>query len=216
MTIGEFLANAALSILIVWSWWIFSASVLIVTGGVMQRVAIMRQEQREEIERAVERVKAECQAKRDAAHERISREVLTDESARAAAKTFRNLGRAAAAVSGLPDCDCAFCRAKRDETLRSLQAEVNRPQDAPKTINCRCLPLRSETHELGHRRKQLVERLALYVGEDEPVFCSWPAGRPEIRIPTRGGDPLVLRRTDECVLDDSTGRLAVIYRPKPE
>lgn len=93
--------------------------------------------------------------------------------------------------------------------------------------NCRCgtsfsmghgLPNRSGTHEFGRprRRMQLVERLALDVGEDDPVFCSWPAGRQTITLPTRGGDPMILVRTDECVLDDATSRLAVVYRQQPE
>jgi hypothetical protein len=66
------------------------------------------------------------------------------------------------------------------------------------------------------RRTQLVERLALDVGEDEPVFCSWPAGRQTITLPTRGGEPMILVRTNECILDDGTDRLAVVYRIKPE
>jgi len=65
------------------------------------------------------------------------------------------------------------------------------------------------------RRMQLVERLALDVGEDEPVFCSWPAGRQTITLPTRGGDQMILVRTNECVLADGTDRLAVVYRQQP-
>lgn len=80
----------------------------------------------------------------------------------------------------------------------------------PDAINCRCsIPRRP-------RRVQLVERLALDVGEDEPVFCSWPAGHRTISLPARGGEPMILVRTDECILDDGTGRLAVVYREKPE
>lgn len=88
----------------------------------------------------------------------------------------------------------------------------------PNHINCRC----SISHSVGYgsgrprRRLQLVERIALDVGEDAPVFCSWPAGRQTITLPTRGGDPMILVRTNECVLDDGTDRLAVVYRQQPE
>lgn len=64
--------------------------------------------------------------------------------------------------------------------------------------------------------RKVFERLALIIdGRDAPVFCTFPAGFQVVSIPTDGGDSLELVRTEECILDDGTDRLAVVYRQTP-
>lgn len=225
MTIGEFITAVVLSAAAVWIWSQVAGFFLTAAFAAARAFWRTRIEQREEIERAVERVKAECQAKREAAKASSPPEHPNCRCSTVPIRGVSPLQQAAQAIDRLDDpspiplpaalsnCPCDFCVARR-----RLEAAMSE-SPAPLSARYGWSP-RAGFHELGNeangRRKQLVERLALDVGEAVPVFCSWPAGHQEIRIPTRGGDPLVLRRTEECVLDDSTGRLAVVYRLKPE
>jgi hypothetical protein len=226
MTTGEFFVNLALSIIVVYCWTAACGIAVGFSGAAMLEVQTIA---------AALRRRREAKARATAAVDDAVAEIRR-----------RSAARLAAAGMVRPDCDCDFCRHARGDTGSAPAFKVSPEMNArlaeeaeavrrkfklgefaesptlPWSVSFRdpfrgTSPLSALQNEVNQppRRKQLIERLALDIG-DRLVFCSWPAGAATVSIPTDGGGPLVLVRTSECVLDDGTDRLAVVYRSKPE